>query len=170
MTVVATQSLRDEAVDALNSGSHKQALRCFTALEKLEPENGEWSWQVGLMYHRLGKRRRAISALERAARCCHVHHENERARAIYEQILRLEPEHDTARRGVHALRASAGKPPGESRSIEQRAGVRAVPASSASFPTVRIQPSAARDGDTDGFGLPRSKADRVAMALASLLK
>ena len=157
MKVSSSQSLVKDALKALNSGNHKTALRCFTTLEQLEPENGEWSLQAGLMYHRLGKRKHAIAALERAGQRCHVQGQLERAVAIYQQILRLDPVNHVAIRGLSAQRFHH-------------------PASSASHTVGRraiTEPPAIAAGtqsheEVDGFGVPRSKAARVALALSFL--
>jgi len=170
MSVVPSQSLKDEAAAAIQKGSHKKALRCFTALERLEPENGEWSLQVGVMYHRLGKRRQAIEALQRAAQRCQLQQKNERSYAIYQQILKLDPTNTAAQRGVKSLERQPARR-SASRSIQRKAGVKVLPASSATFPTVgegTPHPVCADETGNDGFGLPKAKSGRVAMALAAL--
>lgn len=155
MKVGSSQSLVQDALRALNSGDHKIALRCFTALERLEPQNGEWSLQAGLMYHRLGKRKHAISALERAARRCHVQGQLERAVAIYQQILRFDPQNEVALRGLNAQRVPDARGSSSHHVRDQSAA-----------PPVAMGTQG--HDEVDGFGIPRSKTARVAMALSFL--
>lgn len=158
MKVGSSQSLVKDALKALNSGNHKTALRCFTTLEKLEPENGEWSLQAGLMYHRLGKRKHAIAALERAGRRCHVRGQLERAVAIYQQLLRLDPQNQVAIRGLSAQRSSHRPASSGSHTVGR----------SAMTEPPTIAAGTQSHAEVDGFGVPRSKAARVALALSSL--
>ncbi len=176
MRVAPSQSLKEDAQRALKKGNYKKALRCFTALERLEPENGDWSLQAGLMYHRMGKRKQSIAALERAAQRCHVQRDYKRAGAIYAQILRFDPSHGMATTGLRALQARLeGKRSSRSIELPLKPPSR-VPSSSASYSTIQDPPPPARvpvgtqgaDEARDGFGVPKAKADRVALALAAL--
>ena len=102
-----SRTLKDQVAAARDKGKLKQALKGYLELERIEPEDGEWSRRAADMYRRLGQNVDAVSSLERAvdkyvragflvkaiATCKMVLQIDPARREIEEKLMELNAEH-----------------------------------------------------------------------------
>jgi CRP-like cAMP-binding protein len=105
------RKLREEANEATSSGKYKRALTAYLELERLEPNDAQWSKRVAETYRRLGKDRDAIDAFARAVNRYNQHGFLVQAIAVCKLILQIDPKNDDALRRISAINEQIGAGP-----------------------------------------------------------
>jgi hypothetical protein len=94
--MVAINNLKQGAVSALRKGKYRKALHCYKALEKAEPQSGDWPRRIAEILKRLGEPSGALQSLERAMEKYERGGFAAKANAVSRMILQLDPYHDVA--------------------------------------------------------------------------
>lgn len=94
--MVAINNLKQGAVSALRRGKYRKALHCYQALEKAEPQSGDWPRRIAEILKRLGKNEGALESLERAMEKYEQSGFAAKANAVSRMILQIDPYHEVA--------------------------------------------------------------------------
>jgi CRP-like cAMP-binding protein len=105
------RKLREEANEATASGKYKRALTAYLELERLEPNDAQWSKRVAETYRRLGKDRDAIDAFARAVERYAQGGFLVQAIAVCKLILQIDPKNDDALRRIASINEQIGAGP-----------------------------------------------------------
>lgn len=105
------RKLREEANEATASGKYKRALGAYVELERLEPNDAQWSKRVAETYRRLGKDRDAIDAFARAVDRYAQGGFLVQAIAVCKLILQIDPKNHDALRKISAINEQIGAGP-----------------------------------------------------------
>ena len=129
MLQVEIARLKEEAATFSARQKYAQALEAYTALERLQPLDANWSKRVGEMLRRLGREHEAVAAWTRASERFAQAGFLIKAIAVCHLILRHEPENTEAKRRLAAFNEQQVRTPAKIglRPIGQPAAPTATP-------------------------------------------
>jgi CRP-like cAMP-binding protein len=105
------KQLRDEAAEAYSAGKYKKALVGYLELERLEPQDAQWSKRAGETYRRLGKDKDAVMAYTRAADRYASSGFLVQAIAVCKMIVQIDPQNRDALGRLSAMNEQIGAGP-----------------------------------------------------------
>jgi CRP-like cAMP-binding protein len=104
------RKLREAAQKAADKGKWNKAVEAYLEIEKLEPNDGQWSRRVADCYRRLGQESNEVIALMRAVERYSRAGFLVKAIAMCKMILAIDPEHTASQQALAEFSAARGIP------------------------------------------------------------
>ncbi len=108
MATPAGGALLAKAQELCGKARYEKAIECYVELESAHPREGAWPHRAGELWQRLGDRRRAVTALGRAAEKYARAGFLIKAIAVCKLVLRIDPDRHEAAAQVAALNRERG--------------------------------------------------------------